>query len=132
MLALAWWIFKILKRNAGVETFMPGVIPISAKEWRKWLAEAQDAAAHGDWREAVHLSYWAGISFLEQRGMWRPDKARTPREYLRLLSSASEYRDALSTLTREFEVIWYGYKEASPESYSETLAHLEALGCHLS
>jgi hypothetical protein len=129
VLALAFWIYKIMKRNAGVESFMPEVIPVSAKEWSKWMAEAQAAAAAGNWREAIHLSYWAGISFLEERGMWRPDKARTPREYLRLLAPSSEYRGALSTLTREFEVIWYGYKEAGPESYSDTLAHLENLGC---
>lgn len=129
VLVLAYWIYKILKRNAGIESFMPEVVPVSAKQWSKWMAEAQAAAAAGNWREAIHLSYWAGISFLEERGMWRPDKARTPREYLRLLAPSSEYRAALSTLTREFEVIWYGYKEAGPESYSETLAHLENLGC---
>lgn len=131
VLALAYWIFKTLKRNARTETFIPKEMPISAKEWRKWMAESQAAAAAGNWREAIHLSYWAGISFLEQRGMWRPDKARTPREYLRLLSPSSEYSNALSTLTREFEVVWYGYKEADPESYSATLAHLEDLGCRL-
>ena len=129
VLALAYWIYKILKRNAGIESFMPEVVPVSAKQWSKWMAEAQAAAAAGNWREAIHLSYWAGISFLEERGMWRPDKARTPREYLRLLPPSSEYRGALSTLTREFEVLWYGYKEAGPESYSETVAHLENLGC---
>ena len=131
VLALAYWIFKTLKRNARLENFIPRDMPISAKEWRKWIAESQAAAAAGMWRDAVHLSYWAGISFLEQRGMWRPDQARTPREYLRLLSPSSEYRSALSTLTKEFEVVWYGYKEADPESYSATLAHLEELGCPL-
>jgi hypothetical protein len=129
VLALAFWIYKTLKRNAGIESFMPEVVPVSAKQWFKWMAEAQAAAAAGKWRDAVHLAYWAGISFLEERGMWRPDKARTPREYLRLLSPSSEYRGALSSMTREFEVVWYGYKQAGPESYSQALAYLENLGC---
>jgi Domain of unknown function (DUF4129) len=130
--ALAFWIYRVMKRNAGIETLLPEVAPVSAKQWSKWISEAQAAAAAGKWRDAVHLAYWAGISFMEERGMWRPDKARTPREYLRLLSPGSEHRPALSTLTHEFELIWYGYKEAGPESYSETLAHLEDLGCRVS
>ena len=61
---------------------------------------------NGEWRDAIHLAYWAGISFLERQGFWKPDRARTPREYLRL-SLRSEYRETLRALTQIFELAWY-------------------------
>ncbi|MBS1850378.1 MAG: DUF4129 domain-containing protein [Acidobacteria bacterium] len=129
VLVLAYWIFRILRSSARYESIIPPSLPVSAKQWAVWMAEAQAAAQQAHWREAIHLAYWAGISFLEERGTWRPDRARTPREYLRLLSPGSEYQAPLTTLTREFEVIWYGYKEADQESFAQTLVHLENLGC---
>ena len=126
---LAWFIYREMKRNARMETIMPEVLPVSAKQWRVWLAEAQAAAAKGLWRDAVHLAYWGGISFLEESGMWRPDQARTPREYVRLLPADSHYRTALSTLTRQLEVTWYGDRPAGADTFAETLNHLEELGC---
>ena len=132
VVALAYWVFKTIKRNSGIERILPETLPVSAKQWATWMAEAQAAARDGRWRDAVHLAYWAGISFLEEQGMWRPDRARTPREYLRLLAPTSAYCAALSRLTGQFELIWYGYKEAGPESFSETLIYLENLGCRLS
>ena len=130
LLALAWMVYREMKRNARMETIMPEVLPVSAKQWDVWMSEARAAAAKGLWRDAVHLAYWAGISFLEERGTWRADQARTPREYLRLIPAASEHRAALFTLTRQFEVTWYGNQPAGPETFVETLIHLEKLGCH--
>jgi len=93
------------------------------------MEEARAAAEGNLWRDSVRLSYRAGISFLEARGAWSPNCARTPREYLRLLSASSEYHGPLSSLTRRFETIWYGGAEAGPDSYAEVLAHLGGLGC---
>jgi Domain of unknown function (DUF4129) len=129
VLVLAFFVYRTMKQNARLETIMPEVLPVSAKKWSLWMAEAQAAAAKGLWRDAVHLAYWAGISFLEESGMWRPDQARTPREYLKLIPASSEHRPALSTLTRQLEVTWYGNQQAGPETFAETLTHLENLGC---
>ena len=129
VLVLAYFVYRTIRQNARLESFIPQVVPVSAKEWRAWMREAQAAAAQGRWRDAVHLAYWAGISFLEMNGMWRPDKARTPREYLRLLSSSSEKRAPLSALTRNLELTWYANQPAGPETFSETVALLEKLGC---
>ena len=60
--------------------------------------------------------------------MWKPDRARTPREYLRLLG-ANEYRETLTALTRIFELAWYAKRDASEKTFSETLQELEKLGC---
>jgi uncharacterized protein DUF4129 len=129
VLALGYFVLRTMLQNARVESIMPDVLPVSAKQWRVWMKEAHTAAAQGLWREAVHLAYWAGISFLEESGMWRPDQARTPREYLRLLPADSEHRSTLKSLTRRLEVTWYGNEIAGPETFSETVANLETLGC---
>jgi len=101
----------------------------SAKGWRTWLSEAHARAQQSGWRDAIHLAYWAGISFLEEQGAWRPDRARTPREYLRMLGTRKPQYPVLSTLTRKFEVIWYGHRDASAADFQETLGQLEKLGC---
>ena len=128
--ALAFVAYRSLWSSRDFDTVIPKDLPISAKEWAIWLSEARDAAAKGEWRDAIHLAYWAGISFLERQGTWKPDRARTPREYLRLLSSSSEHRETLIALTRIFELAWYANRGASERTFSQTLEELEKLGCH--
>src|SRR6267378_468454 len=129
LLAVAYWMYRTIRNNAGVEAIVPLSLSVSSKGWKIWMKEARLAAEGGNWRDAIHLGYWCGISFLEAQELWRPDTARTPREYLRLLPSASEKRETLDTLTRTFELVWYGTQEADANAFSETLAQLEKLGC---
>jgi len=121
--------YRLIRRRTRFESINPGVLPVSAKGWGKWMREARDAAAQENWREAIHLAYWAGISLLEAQGSWRPDRARTPREYLRLLPAASQFHPTLTALTRRFEIIWYGYQTADQSAFAQTLKELEELGC---
>jgi hypothetical protein len=131
VLTLAFLAYRHI-RSASLqeERIVPTDLPVSAKIWTLWLAEAQAAAAKNNWRDAIHLAYWAGISFLEHKGTWRPDRARTPREYLRLLSNSSEHRETLAVLTRVFELSWYAKREADAEAFAHTMQALERLGCH--
>jgi hypothetical protein len=105
-------------------TFAP-----SAKGWQQWLEEARAAAARGDLREAVHLTYWAAISRLESAGAWRPDRARTPREYLRLLTDKDPSHPVLVELTRRFELAWYGQRQPNDDDYGAVCEAVEQLGC---
>lgn len=126
---LAIWLKRMWEKR---EPEMPReIIPFapSGKHWRTWLAEARSSAAEGRWREAIHLAYWAGISHLEASGAWAPDNARTPREYLRLIQPSNPSRGELAALTHDFERIWYGLHPAGDEQFSESLQHLERLGC---
>jgi len=123
------WLKRTVERQVIEWPREPVLFAPSQKHWRRWLAEARDAAQQGRWRDAVHLAYWAAISQLEQSGAWPPDRARTPREYLRLLPGASDKRPVLDALTRRFEVIWYGQHEAAAGDFTEALAQLERLGC---
>jgi hypothetical protein len=128
--ALLIWTVMRLARPAG-EDGGREIVPFSpsAKGWRAWLAEARAFAAQQDWRNAIHLAYWAGISYLEEHGAWKPNRARTPREYLRLLGARTPQHPPLAALTRKFEVVWYGHRAANEPDFQETLNELERLGC---
>jgi hypothetical protein len=129
ILAVAIWVMRRL--SAPPEVDERNVMPFapSAKGWRSWLAEARALALRGDWRNGIHLAYWAGISFLEENGAWKPDRARTPREYLRLLSTRTPQYPVLTRLTRKFEIVWYGHRDAGEADFQEILGQLEQLGC---
>jgi hypothetical protein len=129
VLGVAYWMYRSIREGANLETIMPQPVAVSAKEWPIWLQDARAAGARGDWREAVHLAYWAGISFLEAQGAWRADRARTPREYLRLLPAESERQPALRALTNKLELVWYRMGDADPEIFQQTIVELEKLGC---
>jgi Domain of unknown function (DUF4129) len=129
LLMLIWTVRSLRRREPDL---LPReIVPFapSAKSWRTWLAEARQAAEMQDWRNAIHLAYWAGISALESGGAWKPNRARTPREYLRMLGTRNPHHPALSALTRKFEVVWYGERAAAEADFQETLAQLEHLGC---
>jgi len=128
-LALTYWVYRSIRTTARVETILPEPLPVSAREWRVWLADAREAARLGNWQDAIHLAYWAGISFLESQGVWRPDVARMPREYLRLMPTANELRPVLAALTNKFEKAWYAGEPADSQAFSQTLEELEKLGC---
>lgn len=129
VLLLLWTMNRLRRREEELPA--KEIIPFapSARSWRAWLADARSSAAIRDWRNAIHLAYWAGISFLESGGAWKPNRARTPREYLRLLSTRNPHHPPLLAITRKFEVVWYGHREAGEQDFQEALAHLEKLGC---
>jgi hypothetical protein len=129
VLTLGFLAYRQIMSASEQENVVPTDLPISARNWALWLADARVAAAQNNWREAIHLAYWAGISFLEQQGTWRPDRSRTPREYLRLLSKSSEHRETLAALTRIFELTWYAKREADSGAFAQAIQALERLGC---
>ncbi len=129
VLALAYWMYRSLREGERLETIMPTPVPVSAKAWPIWLAEARTAAGKCDWNNAIHFAYWAGISFLEAQGAWRPDVARTPREYLRLLAPTSAHRAVLRSMTTRLETVWYGMQFADESEFRQAIAELESLGC---
>lgn len=129
ILILIWTIRRL--RRPQEEPVQREIIPFapSAKSWRAWLTEARALAQHQDWRNAIHLAYWAGISYLEEHGAWKPNRARTPREYLRLIGARAAQYSVLAALTRKLEYAWYGYGEVAESDFNEALGQLEKLGC---
>ncbi len=128
-LLLVWTVRRL--RRPREELPQREIIPFapSARNWRAWLAEARTLADRQDWRNAIHMAYWAGISYLEERGAWKPNRARTPREYLRLIGTRAAPYPVLAAMTRKLELVWYGYGTARQSDFEETLGQLEQLGC---
>jgi hypothetical protein len=104
--------------------FAPG-----AKGWRSWLEEARENAGRGAWRDAIHPAFWAGVAKLEAEGIWRPDRARTPREYLRAIPEWNTARPAFQLVMQSFERSWYGRRPASADDFRQIMAALERIGC---
>jgi Domain of unknown function (DUF4129) len=127
---ILWKLYRWAMRERPLEV-VRDVIPFapSAKSWRDWMGEARAAVARGELREAVHTGYWAAISHLESSGAWRPDRARTPREYLRLIAQGNPARPLLTDITRDFEVIWYGNRLLGLPEWESFLAKVERIGC---
>ncbi len=126
----AWALIRIERRSRirlAPEPIAVSGAP-STREWQLWLADAHTMAAQDLWREAIHFLYWAAIARLESRHMWPTDRARTPREYLRLLPAADPRRANLITLTHAFERTWYGGHEAASSDFDAALKLAAALG----
>lgn len=98
-------------------------------DWRDWLRNARAAAERGDYRSAIHAAYWAGVMRLEEVHRLPQDRARTPRESLRLIRRESAEYAPLAQLTRRFELVWYGYRSATETDWSDAMQQLEKLGC---
>lgn len=126
---LGVWLYRqsrerLLDRSREIMPFVP-----SARSWRSWLAEAREKAAQGEWRDAIHLGFWAAVSRLESDGVCRPDKARTPREYLNAIPAVSDIKPSFAAVTRTFETAWYGGRPASSTDFDRFMTELERLGC---
>jgi hypothetical protein len=139
---VALWIFRYISGRDSINFFQPGSTTVTTRTWQEWIHTAREAAARGDFREAVHSAYWAGITRLEETGTLPRDRTKTPREYLSLIDTrlhgtnvdgraAEDYKKPLTALTSRLERIWYANRMARVEDFHDTLRQLEALGCSL-
>ena len=136
---VAMWVFRFFANRDRVNALEPTDAVTAAMTWQEWIREAREAASRGNFREAVHSVYWAGIARLEDIGIVPKDRTKTPREYLQLvvepadgqLAPAPVHREPLTALTKGLERIWYANRGAGPEDFRESLRHLEAMGCLL-
>ncbi|HEY4742171.1 MAG TPA: DUF4129 domain-containing protein [Candidatus Acidoferrales bacterium] len=140
--AVAWialMLFRYWGTRARMEE-MQNIEHVAAhRSWQEWIRAARLAADAGNFREAVHSTYWAGITYLEDLGVVEPDRTRTPREYLRLVeesvgdlpSQRAQRRESLAVLTTRLERIWYGLRPARVEDFQDCMHQVEELGCRL-
>jgi Domain of unknown function (DUF4129) len=129
--ALVWFLIRLERQgrfNPAMLATGPGNSAASARDWQLWLEDARQAADLEAWRDAIHLLYWASISRLESSGLWPADRARTPREYLALLSAESGQRPNLVALTRSFERTWYAGRAAAEADFRQAEQLAASLG----
>jgi Domain of unknown function (DUF4129) len=127
-LALCYMSWKWVIGWQPVEAAKPAA-PSAPSDARQWIHEALAAAERGDYRAALHSAYWGAIARLEDLGRLSRDRARTPRESLRLLESQPGDHHLLHGLTGIFERVWYGYRAASQADWAGAKELLEKIGC---
>lgn len=128
LVALALWAMRVLGRQRlAVRVEAARQIEPWEETARNWRELAEEQAARGEWREAVHCLYWASIAVLEGRRVWAPSRSRTPREYVRLLEAGSTRWKLLRQQTHGFEYVWYGLRDAGREDYERALELHEGL-----
>lgn len=112
---LAYWCVRQARRPRGLQadTARQTENTPAMRSWERLRQEAEDAARQQRWRDAIHGYYWATIARFESRGQWAVDRARTPREYLRLVLPGHPKHNDLRLLTRCFEACWYGSDTAT-------------------
>jgi len=138
VLWLAVTLFRYWTRRTALEELQAPDAVAYVRTWQEWVHAAREAAKRGDFRDAIHSAYWAGISYLEESEVVRKDRSRTPREYVRLVSTSTQFvasarktREALSSLTTVLEQVWYGRRAASNQDFANSMRNVEALGCQL-
>lgn len=116
------WVLLQLERRWRQRLKPEGLAPVTGaqteRDWDRWLNDARDAAAAGEWRRAIHAAYWAVIARLESQWIWPADKAKTPREVLKLMEAEDPRREDLVELTRTFEYTWYGGRAADAADFA--------------
>lgn len=128
LVGLAVWVIRVLQRQRLAVRVEAGQrIEAWEEASRNWRVLAEERAARGAWREAVHCLYWASIAALEGRKLWAPNRSRTPREYVRLLEAGSPRWKILGQQTQGFERVWYGLRDAAKQDYERALALHEEL-----
>jgi hypothetical protein len=128
LVGLALWAMRALRRQRlAVRVEAARQIEPWEEAARNWRDLAEEQAARGEWREAVHCLYWASIAVLEGRRAWVPNRSRTPREYVRLLETESARWKLLRQQTHGFEHVWYGLHDAARQDYERALALHEGL-----
>lgn len=137
---LARWLFLFLVRRDQMAALSDQEVVTATRTWQEWIRLARQAAARQDFREAVHAAYWAGIARLEDLSALPKDRTKTPREYLRALSTVSQdglasrptdYAAPLKQMTTLLERVWYANRGAVAKDYDDTLQQLKALGCQM-
>ncbi len=128
LLLLFWTLRFLMRTGPRSEMDLSGATPLN-RDWHRWLRDARDAAARGDYRAAIHAAYWAAIVRMEETNSLPEDRSRTPRESLRLIRKESAEYAPLLQLTRRFELIWYGYRSATAADWGDAVRQLETLGC---
>jgi hypothetical protein len=120
-LVLVWILRLVQRERLRLRVEAERQIEVTEERVLNWMRDAEQHAAAGAFRDAVHCLYWASIATLEGRRFWHPDRARTPREYLTLLDSTSGAAALLRRQTLAFENIWYGLRPAQQADYDHAL-----------
>ncbi len=99
-------LLRRLRRSGRVQTVVQGPV---GRAHTSWAAQAQQAEAAGDLREALRCRWHETIALLAEAGLVREVPGRTTGEYLRAaVVSLPAASVPLTAMTQRFEAVWYG------------------------
>ena len=87
---------------------------------------AQTLSETGDYRSAVRYLYLSALLRLDEQGILRYDRAKTNREYLRLMG-ASPFAPILREVVDLFDRVWYGFEPLASAEYQHYARQVEKL-----
>lgn len=96
----------------------------ASNEWEQYAAQL---AAAGRFREAIRAWYHAVLVTLYGASILHFRKGRTNWEYVTALSPSLTWRGHFITLTRRFELEWYGATESTAEALDECTRDAQAI-----
>jgi hypothetical protein len=120
---LCWKLFPLLRRKrekpVDREIHVLGEKIESGKGSKDLLAEAEQFALKGDYREAIRKAYIAKIVELGARRLFKVGRNKTNRDYLRAVEGRLNLYKELELMTSIFENHWYGRVPASIEAWNQ-------------
>jgi uncharacterized protein DUF4129 len=130
MLLMFWAVRYTLGGSEAAEIDLDGA-QAPGLDWHQWLGRAREAAERADYRQAIFAAYWTGVTRLRETKLVPQDESQTPREILRLLQRDRIEYTPLARLTRTFELVWYGHRDATATEWLDALQQLDKIGCPL-
>ena len=100
----------------------PGELAASTYESR-----AIQMASEGDYRAAIRELLIGSMSWIERAGLIRFRKGLTNRDYMRAVWRQEERRKAYGRTAFEFERVYFGRREATPEMFNECLRQFQGV-----
>jgi hypothetical protein len=91
------------------------------------LAQADACARAGDLRGAAQATFRWMLLELQRAGRLDYDPALTNREHLARLKAEDRIRTGFERLSRQFELVWYGFQPVGPEDLARFRAECRRL-----
>lgn len=85
------------------------------------LSAARELACKGEFRAAIRRTYIALLFEYEQRGKLNLHRSKTNRDYVNAMRSESGVYPAFSSMTGDYERVWYGQQRATEAEFHRFL-----------
>jgi hypothetical protein len=89
------------------------------------LSAARELAQKGEFRAAIRRTYIAMLFEYEQRGKLNLHRAKTNRDYLNALRPETAIFPSFSSMTGDFERVWYGQQRATEAEFDRFVAQYQ-------
>lgn len=135
-LAIVFLAFEVARRSrrAGANVLTSAAPARSARDddplsrgATEWETYAEQLTAAGRFREAIRAWYHAVLVTCYASGVLHFRKGRTNWEYIAALPPSLSWRAELISLTRRFEVEWYGHEQSTTDALEECSERARAI-----